>query len=789
MDIISSNRHKGQKYAHWMILILAFFMFLCLNAFISSGLAKADDEKIQVKEINYKSSTITLQVNDGDTQVYVSNSLKRTWDTLEGDISGDNTIKMDISWISPFSNYTLCFKGNHSTDITTVVIPKQASNFRATFYNAKSTIKFHNYGIRTIEWKKKNSSTWYTVNIKTISQELSYLYSNGANVMFRLAPVNGTSNTNVGCRPSSEVSITIPRKVSAPSMKINGSRFSIAVKNRTAYRTKEADGTTSDWTTVNTSTDLLLKDIASKAMYTSASTTQSEVTLQFRTNASRSSQVSNISTIVVPIQEGPPSVDKYGISLKYTSSSSCSLQVKAASASVPFEYTIVKADDELNYQNCNWTSITSSNAVSISSTAAPKGCHIYVRKKSIEAAGNVDFALASAALDLTNGSSVAYPDALVTSKLTTLITTAGVCKADNTDKYLTFSLYSPIETTVSSVDFYDAYGNKKGTVATKSTVASNSNSTGTNDKYIITTKITSTENIDSVTKEKLYAKITMTNSDTIMSTDTSGVILYLYPSTVVHNPTTNDYTSSFNRIYMSKETTDDSSFKFRLDLGTDKVIDTSAVGKYTSQATEISSISFNDHALTKDTDYTVVYGSYVNEDGVTVPTATVTVNVSKFEQAAASSSIMDQAEPLKITLNNGEVLNKDVSIKLVSTATIDNAPIAWSIMEGSLKETDTKTQTDTAGNKTTVTEDAVTYTITLTINNKSYGVGIANVTWGGISVLGSSTVSGGKATINLSNAKINKLSTDSTTTNNLVFTLSNGYVISSGCKLTIINAK
>lgn len=790
MDIISSSRHKWRNYANRTAYIIAFFALLCLNTFLSYGIAKADDEKIKVKEINYNNSTITLRVNDKDTQVYVSNSLKKTWDTIEGDISSNNTIKMDISWISASSNYTLCFKGNHSTDITKVVIPKQVSNFRAKFDKAKSTIKFSNYGTRTIEWKKKNSSTWNTVNVSSISKELSYLYSNGATVMFRLAPVNGTSNTDVGCRPSKEISITIPKKASAPPITINGSKFIIPVKGKTAYRTKEADGTTSNWTTLNTSKNLLLKDIASEAMYTSASATQKEVTLQFRTNASSSSQVSNITTVVVPIQEGPPSADKYGISLKYTSSSTCSLQVKAASTTVPFEYTIVKADEELNYQSCSWTSITSSSAISISSTAAPKGCHIYVRKKSIEASENVDFALASAELDVTSASSVTYPDALVTSKLTTLITTAGVCRTNNTSKYLTFTLYSPIETTVSSVDFYDTYGNKKGSVATKSTVASNTNGTGTDDKYIITTKITSTENVDNVTKEKLYAKIIMTNTDTIMSTDTSGVILYLYPNTVVNNPTTDDdYTSNFSRIYMSKETTDNSSFKFRLDLGTDKVIDASAVESYTSEATAISSISFNGYTLVKDTDYKVIYGSYVNEDGTNVPSATVTVNISEFEKTAASSSIMDKAEPLKITLNNGEILNNSVNIKLVSTATIDNMPIAWSIMEGSLKETETKTETDTSGNKTTVTKDVVTYTITLTLSNKSYGVGISDVTWGGISILGSSTVSGGKATIYLSNAKINKLTTASTTTNNIVITLSNGYVISSGCKLTIIDAK
>lgn len=792
MDIMNQFRHiKNLKHVSRITLFLTFVLLFWLGAFFRPNLAKADEDKISVKEINYQKSTITLKVNDGDTEIYFSDSQKKTWDVIEGNIN-NNTITMDISWISVTSNYTINFKGNHSTGITTVVIPKQATSFTATYKKDKGTVAFKNVGIRSIQWKKKNCSTWSTVSEDTISRELSYLNANGASVIFRLAPINGTSNSDVGCRASKEIILTIPKKASAPSIVINGSRFSIAVKKGMAYRTKESDGTTSEWTTVSTSTNLLLQNIATKAMYTSSSTSQSKVTLQFRTNASSSSQISNITTIVVPIQEGPPDEDKYGISLNYTSASTCKIKVKAASTTTPFEYTIVKEDDELNYMTASWTAITSSTAITLTSTTAPAGCHIYLRKKSVEATDDVDFSLASVNLDLTGGSGVTYPDAIGISTKTTLVTTAGVCRTDNTSSYLTFTLYSPTETTVSSVDFYDTYGSEKGTVTIKSSVASNSSSTGTTDKYIVTTKITSTVNINSVTEEKLYAKLTMANTDTIMSTDTAGVILYLYPKTVVNNPTDDDaYTNSFNRIYMSTEDNDDTSFKFQLDLGTDKVIDKTAIGSYTSESTAISSITFNDDTLTKDTDYSIVYGSYVNEDGDTIRTATVTMNVSKFEKAAVattSTSILDTAEPLEIILNNGEVLDNDIKIKLIRTATINSTPIAWSIMEGSLKETTTSTKTDTDGNKTSVTEEVITYTISLTLCNSTYGVGISDVTWGGTSILGSSTVSGGKATIYLSNAKINKLSTTSTTTNNLVITLSNGYVINTGCKLTITNA-
>lgn len=776
---------KRNLITFFLLVLLAGiqFLFLSVKAEAASG--------ITVSEINYIDSTITLKVNDGDTAVYFSDSKKTDWEAVPGEINSDHTITMDISWIPTDKNYVLTFKANKSTEIISVTLPKLIANFKAIYNKVTGGISFRNSGIRTIEWRKKDSTTWNIVNANTIATELGYLNANGAVIYFRLAPSNGTGISSVGYRASAKVEVTIPKKTSAPAITVNGSAFSIAVKKGIAYRTVYSNGTASDWINIASTTDLLLKNIAAKAMYQTAPAERSEVSLQFRTNATSSSQVSNIFTVTIPVQEGPPDVDAYGISLSYTSSSSIALKVKAASSTVPFEYTVVKANEELNYQAAVWTAITSSSEVSLSKTKAPAGSHIFVRKKSVNSVNDDNFALASVETEITGTNGVSYPNAPSISSLTTLITTAGVCNGTNSAGYLTFQQYCPTSTTVSDIRFIDSYGLDKGSVTYRSTVARNNNSKGDSDKYIITTKIISTANLDSFVQEKLYAKITLANSDVITSSDTAGIILYLYPCTVLNNPTgeanlNNEYTNSFRRIYMSNDVADKSSFKFKLDLGTAKVPSYTVIDSFTTSQVAVNTLQYNGYTLANGNDYTVEYGSYVNDDGETIATATITVKVSNFEKALGVN-ITDTAEPLRITLNNGEVLNENIFITMVKTATLNDVPMASTFTEGSLQETKTSTITNSDGTKTTVTEEVISYKLILTMFDKKYSVAVSDVTWGGISILGSTTISNGTVTINLSNAKINKLTTDSSTTNNMVITLSNGYTITSGYKLTILN--
>lgn len=779
-NIKNSNITKFLRYVLSSIAI-AFI----LNLLVVTGTAYAANYPIEIKEINYNTSSITLKIHDASNQVYFSDSAQKNWEAIPGTADSANTITMDISWISQSSNYTLNFKGDRSPQISSVSIPKQVTDFKAEFSTAKGTVIFSNSNNRTIQWRKKDSTVWKTVNEATFQTELSYLFNNGATLVFRLAPVNGSGSSNAGLRPGKEVTVKIPKKADAPAITVDGSRFAISLKKGMAYRIVNSDGSTSEWVKLDSNKNLSLYTIASSAMYKNKNTEQKEVKLQFVANYTGTAYSSKVATVIVPIQEGPPDTEDSGISIEYVSSNKLSLQVKKATTATPFEYTIVDKDDSLSYETAKWSTISSNEAVYISKGSAKEGSQIYVRKKSVTAGEDTDFALASAATAVTGINGVTYPDKAKIDSLTTLLTIAGVCMEGKSSNYLTFSLYSPYSTTVKEISFYDSYGIRKGVVPCSSTVTKNQGSTGVNDAYIITTKITSTSSIDAYTGEKLYANITLSNSEVINSTSGSGVLLYIYPASKVKNPTDEGYTKDFKRIYMSQEPTDKASFKFNIDLGTEKLMKEGSIGEFTDTATRINSISYDRYTLTKDIDYTVEYGSYVNDKDVRIATATVTVNAAAFEKSTLISK--DKSIPFDIKLNNNELLDDDIYMTLVSTATLDYAPIAWSISQGSLKETSSTTVTNQDGSTTTYVNELISYILTCSLFDKAYSVGVADVSWKGISILGSSTVKDGKATLNLSNAKLNRLTAEGSATDNIVISFSNGFVIDSGCKLTIIS--
>ena len=771
-------------------ILVKVFIIVGITIAISGSVKKtstAAEAGLTVKAIDYYHSTMTLQVNNQDKVIYFTDSTKKKWETVPGEINSDATITLDISWIPMTRDYVINFKGDYSTAILSVTIPKQVTNFKASFSTLKGLVSFTNAENRGIEWRKKGSTSWNTLDLGTVATDLSNYYTNGVQLIYRLSPVNGTSAGIPGARASNEVSVNIPKKIAAPSISINGSKFSIPVKKGISYRKENSDGTYTGWTDMTSTTELLISNVAPEVLYNGNTGNQKKVTMQFRTSATSTSQISNITTLDIPIQKVAPVTDLNGITLNYTSATTLSLIVKSASSINPYEYTIILKDKALNYQTAIWKTISSGSLVSINSTTAPAGSHIYIRLKSIVATDTVDFALASVETDITGSGGVKYPSAAQVNQLTTLVSTAGVCQTGNSSSYLIFYLYSPTSTTVSAIDLYDAYGNSKGTVTCKSTVSANSKSTSVDDKYIITTSITSTTAVDAITEEALYAYITLANQEVIKSTANAGISLYLYPCTVINNPSETGYTADFKRIYKSSDNNDASSFQFCLDFGMEKVIDPSGINKFSAESTAISTMKYNGYLLVKGVDYTVEYGSYMNDDKLVVATAKVTVNVASMEKSTTITTL-NQALPLVITLNNNEVLDNDVAITMIRTAVLDNTPIAWSITEGSLPEKTPSTVTNTDGSTTTTTKEVITYTITLTLFSDSYEVSVANVTWGDYSVFGSATITKGKATIYLSNAKINKLVTNSTDTKNIVITLSNGYVIESGCKLTILNA-
>lgn len=785
---MKSTDYSGAKKMSTTMRIFTGFMLTVVFAIIGIIAVKVTNASagagsISVVSINYEESTITLKGNAKDTKIFFSDSKAKVWDEVYGELGSDKTVTMDMSWISSSSDYTIKFKGNVSTDIVTVVIPKQETRFKATYNRVKQVVYYTNKGSRDVQWRKKDSYAWNTVpsNFADILDKLSM---QGTTVYLRLASIEGKSATDPGARPSKEVSINIAKKATAPTITINGSKFVIPVSKNMGYRiyTEDSDN---EWTNVTVASELPLSKIAGGVLYSTLARTQHEVTLQFRTNATSTTAASHITTVIVPIQEGPPDEDKYGISHTYTSSSSLELVVKAASTAQPFEYTIIKKGDVLDYQTAVWTPITSSSKITITNSKAEEGSHIYVRKKSVAATSTVDFALASKELDITGSTGVNYPTTASTKALTKLITTAGVVNADNT---LIFTLYSPTKTTVTSINLKDSYGNAKGSITSlKSSVMANTDAAaGENEKYIITTKITSTASIDSITEEELYATMILENADEFVSTTSTGICIYLYPATKVNNEDYKKYTNEFERVYGSTDSNDDSDFSFNLDFGKQYVFDEKEVGKFKEDLVQVSKMIYDGRVLDQSKgEFSVEYGTKSDTHGDIIRTAQVKINVNKFESDSIIT-VRNTKEPLVIELNNGETLENAVTINLIETASIVEAPVAYSITEGSLEETKTETITNSDGSTTSVTKDVTTFTIKLKLFDTKYDVGISDVTWNNQSIMKSAEISGGVATIYLSNPKINMLTTTSTMTKNIVIKLSNGYVIDRGCKLTII---
>lgn len=791
MSIIKSSSEEKQKSIFLNFKKVLLFAVVLLFGMVFSFQIEVKAEAVVITEINYDTSTITIQPNAKDTEVYFSEGTKKTWEQIPGEIV-NGKISMDMSWASSSKNVVLKFKGDSSTDEVSLTLPKYDTKFKATFRKIDGTILFTNAGSREVQWRKKESATWNKVgqvnagdgvtestvqnNLARLKKDLETLYTNGCSIVFRLAPVKGTA-ADAGQRPSREVSVSIPKKSAAPSITVDGSKLGIAVKSGMEYR----EVGTSTWTECKKTETLLLKDIAPDAMYSSSTVSQDEVKLQFRTKATSSKQISMITTVTVPKQEGNLDFDKEGIQADYTSTSSFTIQVKAASTTTPYEYTIIKKDEQFDYLKASWTSITNATEVTVKKDKAPEGSTVYIRKKSLNKSGDEKFALASKEAALL--SNISYPSGAAGESLQALFSIAGVCTEENTEGQLKFTLYSPTKTTVTGISFHNRYNsNSVGTAVCKSTVTENTTSGVTADKkYIITTTITSTKALENTIGEILYADITLANGDKVESTATSGVSLYLYPKTVLNNSVNKEYTAEFDRVNLSKDANDKESFQFRLDFGMDKLANS-------TDLIAIKQISFGGYLLTAGTDYKIESGTDT-KDGKTITFAVITIHSKEFESKIAEK-YRDKDVFFEILLNNNEKLNDLISMNLVSTAVLTDAPIAFAFTQGSLKETITVTIPGSGNNNSTTQEEEYNqYTLELDVFDKKYSVGIQDVTWGenGPSVHHNSKTSNGKIEITLSNKKLNQLTTSTPSTiNNLIITFDNGFKITSGCKVTVM---
>lgn len=376
-----------------LITAIGILLFIGLMPSITASAATAS--AVSIGAIDY--DNLTLQVFYNNNAIVSYSTDRKNWTELEGMYdSTTSSYTMDISWLSTNSDQTLYLKGDVVTTIRTVTLPAQNTSFKVAFNAVEEEFTFDNAEeADSFQWRKASDYLWKEVSMdestssyKAFLSTIEKFRVKGASIVIQLPQVKGTNNTNVGRRPSKAVTINIAARAAAPSIKVNFSKLTLNTTSAMEYYNAasglwiECDGTMS------------IDEIAPKVLYANGSNT---VTLKIRKAATTSVTYSKTATITIPGQPAPPSLGgNTSDCTYYYLNSKLILQLNKASATNPYQYVIIKSGQTFNEFGASWRTVTSSNLITLSSSTAPSGSTVYIRKMGVDAKDSGDLVLPSA---------------------------------------------------------------------------------------------------------------------------------------------------------------------------------------------------------------------------------------------------------------------------------------------------------------------------------------------------------------------------------------------------------
>lgn len=836
--------------------LMAIAILIVCVVFVSGINAHAADSALRITEISYADSTIVLQMDENDNALFISDGKQKQWEYVPVTKAADNTVTLDISWISASKDYVISFKGNYSTSPISTIIPKQVTNLKATYSTLTGTVSFTNDAGRTVEWKKRDAMAWQRVpsDPDVFREQLVNMCSNGASLVFRLAGVNGTSVTNPGFRPSKEIALTIPKKTAAPNIVVKDELLAVPVEKGMQYRYVDEDSNPlpgETWKDITSSRNMPLTELAPKAMCEMAESgvPTEDVYIQFRTKATTSKQVSFSKTIEIPAQSDIPASALDGIDVVYTSTSTFEIKIPAADTANQYEYCIINQDDISDgvsiedFEELKWKSVTSKEPIVIDKKKdkVEDGSEVWVRRKAQYSLGEDDYEIASPSHYCLT---VRYPGDVTTQSrsLEWLSNIEGVCNVDNSAGYMTFTLYSPTETVISGLKFVDYSSSaERGSVTYKSSVQSNASwqeGDPEESRYIITTVITSTENLDKYASDeatrRMRAYYLLGSVWTESTEEDGGIALFLYPATKQNNPSTttekedianelgwedyraeNDkigYTTAIKRIYnsnriydpegnVSYSDCDPNEFRVKIDFGTiyepERQL-TASNGEVPTIANsgtpvEVTAIKYDGVKMnagdtlegTGKPFFKVEYASStktVSNKTVETRYAVITLYADAIEKKSLIDARNTDAK-VYIYLSNGEILDSVLTMNLRESATLEAGNTGFTMTPSEIEARKSKTVTDSDGKTSTTYEINRDYVIRYSVLDGYSNLLVKDVTFGenGPSVL----LDTSGTSIYLSVEKIQAIELGGTLSNNLVIEFDNGFKIEKGCKLIL----
>lgn len=797
--------------------IMLAVLVICI---LPGASVKASAESgISVTLIDYDKSQITLKLTGTDTRVYISDAKMKKWEYVPAVKADDGTVSFDISWISVTKDYTLSIKGDVSTDPVQVMIPKQENKFKVTYDVSTGNVNYLNNNDRPVQWRKKNGSTWTDAGTADQLKEVfSKLIGNGASIVFRLAPRNG-SGTDGGLRPSKEVTVTIPKKTTAPKITVNNSNMTLAVVKGLEYRYIDENGIPVDlaqWIVCEKAENIALSVIAPNAVYADdigneaaypENTSLQDQYIQFRLQAGKAKQMSNNTTVKIPAQVLLSQEEIDSFKFEYKSSSSFAITASKASESTPYEYCIINTSDSSDGVSINtpeklkWKEITDSDEIYVSNTknSCDNGSKIYIRRKAVNNLGDDDYKLGSNIYKL---QTINYPGNVTADENCSMSSIAGVCRKENSDGNLSFSFFSPTNGVITSLKFGKDADNMKELDSSdfESEYYLNTGANSEEFKYIIHTTIFSTAALESYIESgknsvELTGIYSIGNSTEYCSIEESLVKLTLYRASKVIIPDDSlktklkegipgmtdadriGYTKTIRRVYMStrvygeeyQENADQDVFRTVIKLGNpDQTVN---VREIQYDGIVLNDTNFDTFQMTDE--------ASENKDKYLV----IQFYAAEIEQNP-NITTRDKSAQFTIKLDNDEKLT-DVTMILLSSAKLKQGSSGVSINPDLIEEERTVTST-VNGVVSTWPEPNRDYYIEYEVNISGYeGLLVTNAIYKNKSIFLENDSANGK--VYLSVKKIKEIAEDATTTlsGNVEIIFNNGFKITRGYNLIL----
>lgn len=381
----------------WIYYLPLLLLPVLVVGFSPIKTAKAETASVvTIGSIDY--DELTMQVyNNNNSLVYYSVD-GNNWTELEGAYdSNTKSYTMDISWITSKSDFTLYFKGNIVTNLVYVILPMQDTVFSVIYDKAECDFTFTTSDDADyFEWRKASDYSWHRVSLNDESASyqsflniMEAFMCKGAKLIFRTPQVAGSAD-NSGSRPSKEVAVTIVARPDAPTINVDPSKLTINTSSSMEYY----DAGSGSW--IECESTMTLDEISPNVLSENGS---HDVTLKVRKAATTSMPYSRTAYVKIKGQAAAPQIGDITKDVTYYFvNSKLVMSFNNASDTNIYEYSIVRYDDTFDVTSARWTQVNSSKLITLSSSSAPYGCTVYVRKKgtAANAGKNIELVLSSA---------------------------------------------------------------------------------------------------------------------------------------------------------------------------------------------------------------------------------------------------------------------------------------------------------------------------------------------------------------------------------------------------------